>query len=164
MFSSFVLPDSFSAVPRASGLVFMFCAPRFIFDRTEGVRSPFLIVRSRIHFGRYRRRWVPCSCFALADSSWALPMACAPFSCFALPDSFSTVSGASGHVLLFCAPGVILGCTDGAEPRFHVLRSLTRFHVACSSSRGSSTMIPAGLGTQTSCDRALPIALNSFRG
>jgi hypothetical protein len=30
LFSSFVLPDSFSTVPRASGPVFMFCAPEFI--------------------------------------------------------------------------------------------------------------------------------------
>jgi hypothetical protein len=38
-FSSFALPDSFSAVPRASGLVFMFCASGHIFGGTEGVGS-----------------------------------------------------------------------------------------------------------------------------
>jgi hypothetical protein len=36
-FSSFALSDSFSAVPRASGPVFMFCAPEFIFSGLKGV-------------------------------------------------------------------------------------------------------------------------------
>jgi hypothetical protein len=35
-FSCFARPESFSAVLRASGPVFMFCAPRLIFDGTEG--------------------------------------------------------------------------------------------------------------------------------
>jgi hypothetical protein len=40
-FSCFALPDSFSAVPRASGPVFMFCVPGLIFGGTEGVGSRF---------------------------------------------------------------------------------------------------------------------------
>jgi hypothetical protein len=42
-FSCFALPDLFSAVPRASDPVFMFCAPRLIFDGTEDVGSRFLV-------------------------------------------------------------------------------------------------------------------------
>jgi hypothetical protein len=38
-FSCFVHPDSFSAVPRGSGPVFMFCAPGINFGCTEGVGS-----------------------------------------------------------------------------------------------------------------------------
>jgi hypothetical protein len=38
-FSCFARPDSFSTVPRASGPVFMYCAPGLIFGGTEGVRS-----------------------------------------------------------------------------------------------------------------------------
>jgi hypothetical protein len=46
-FSSFALPDSFSAVARAWTLVFMFCAPRLIFGGTEGVGSYFNVSRAR---------------------------------------------------------------------------------------------------------------------
>jgi hypothetical protein len=74
-FSCFSLPDSFSAVPSASGPVFMFCAPVLIFFGTEGVASRFHVLRARTcfrytegvrsrfhvfraltHFRRYRRR------------------------------------------------------------------------------------------------------------
>jgi hypothetical protein len=63
-FSRFALPDSFSAVPRASGPFFMFCAPGLVFDGTEGVGSLFHVLRSRTRFRRYRVRRVPFSCFA----------------------------------------------------------------------------------------------------
>jgi hypothetical protein len=61
-FSCFGLPDSFSAVPRALGHVFMLCEHRLVFDGTEGVGSRFHVLRSRTHFQRYRRRRVPFSC------------------------------------------------------------------------------------------------------
>jgi hypothetical protein len=87
-FSSFALPDSFSAVLRASGLVFMFCAPvlifgcivdvmsrfhglRFpelVFGRTEGVVSRSHVLRTRFRFRRNRGCQVPFSCFAHPDS------------------------------------------------------------------------------------------------
>jgi hypothetical protein len=142
-FSCFALPNSFSAVPRASGPFFMFCFPGLIFGGTAGVGFPFHILRARTNFRRYRGRRVPFSCFALSDSFSVVPMASlpifmfsalghvfggtedvrsrfhilparthfqryrgrrVPFSCFARPDSFSTVSGASGLIFLFCAP------------------------------------------------------------
>jgi hypothetical protein len=62
-FSSFVLPDSFStvtrasapdlmfpAIPRASGLVFMFCTSELVFGDTEGVGSRFHVLHSRTRF------------------------------------------------------------------------------------------------------------------
>jgi hypothetical protein len=104
----FPLPDMFLAVPRASGPVFMFCAPGHVFGGTEGVGSCFHVLRSRIHFRRYRERRVP-------------------FSCFALPDSFSTVPRVSVPVFLLCAPGLIFDGTEGVESCFQVLRSRTRF-------------------------------------
>jgi hypothetical protein len=82
---TFCAPDSFSMVPRASGPVFMFCAPGIVFGGTEGVGSRFHVLRARSHFWRYRGPRVP-------------------FSCFARPNSFSTVTRASGPVFMFCAP------------------------------------------------------------
>jgi hypothetical protein len=55
-FSYFALHDSFTAVPRVSGPVFLFCAPRPIFDGTNDVGSRFHVLRSRTHFRRFRGR------------------------------------------------------------------------------------------------------------
>jgi hypothetical protein len=107
-FSCLALQDSISAVPRASGSVFMFCAPGLVFGDTDGVESRFYVLRSRTHFRRYRGRQVP-------------------FSSFTLPDPFFAVPTASVPVFLFCAPGPILGGTDGVGSRFHVLRSRMHF-------------------------------------
>jgi hypothetical protein len=52
-FSSFALPNSFSAVPRASGPVFMFYAPGLFFGCVEGVGSHFHVLRSRTRFRLY---------------------------------------------------------------------------------------------------------------
>jgi hypothetical protein len=107
-FLCFVLPDSFSAVPRASGPVFICCAPRHVFDGVEGIGSLFHVLRSRTRFRRCRLRRVPSSCFAL-------------------PDSFSAVLTASGPVFKFCALGPIFDGTEDVVSRFHVLRSRIRF-------------------------------------
>jgi hypothetical protein len=108
LLSYFALADSFSAVPRASGAVFMFYAPKLFFGGTVGVESLFHVLRSRNRFRWYRRRLVP-------------------FSCFPLPASFSTVPGASRPVFMFCAPELVFGRTMGVASRFHVWRSRTRF-------------------------------------
>jgi hypothetical protein len=118
-FSCFALPDSFSAVPRASSPVNMFCAPGLIFGGTEGVGYRFHVLRAH-------------SFSAVTTASCPVFMFCAPghvfgsagvvgslfhvlrsrtrfrwfrgrrvqFSCFALPDSFSAVSRASGNVFM----------------------------------------------------------------
>jgi hypothetical protein len=112
-FSRFARPDSVSAVPRASSLVFTFYAPGHIFGGTEGVGSRFHVLRARAHFRRYGGRRVP-------------------FSSFALPESFSAVLRASGPIFTFCAPGLVFGCTEGVRFRFHVLRTGLLFDgVAC---------------------------------
>jgi hypothetical protein len=49
-FSCFVRSYSFSAVPRASCLVFIFCDPGHVFDGTEGVRCRFHVLLSRTCF------------------------------------------------------------------------------------------------------------------
>jgi hypothetical protein len=105
----FALPDTFSAVWRASGLVFMFCAPGLIFDGNDGVGSRFHVLHARSRFRRYRGRLVL-------------------FSCFALPELFSTVPRVSGLILMCCAPGLVFGGTEGVWSCFHVLRSRTHFH------------------------------------
>jgi hypothetical protein len=48
--SCFAFLDSFSAVPRASCLVFMFCALGTVFGGTDGVGSRFHVLGSRTHF------------------------------------------------------------------------------------------------------------------
>jgi hypothetical protein len=107
-FSCFTRPDSISTIPRASGPIFMFCAPSFVFGSSEGVGFRFHVLRSRTRFQRCRvGRFL--------------------FSCFALPDSFSAVLRASCPVFMFCAPGIIFGGTEGVGSRFHVLRSRTCF-------------------------------------
>jgi hypothetical protein len=108
LFSCFALPDSFSAVTRASGPVFMFCAPGLVFGGTEGVGSRIHFLRARTRFWRYRRR--PLS-----------------FSCFSLPDTFSAVRRASGPGFMFCALGLIFGGSESVKSCFHVLRPRTRF-------------------------------------
>jgi hypothetical protein len=164
--SGIALPDSFSAVTRASGPVFLFCVPVLIFSGNEGVGSCFQVLRARKRFRRYRRRRLPFSYFALQNSFSAVPTAsgpvfmfCAPgyifggakgvgsrfhvlrswthyrryrgrripFSCFALPDSFSTLRRASGLVFMFCVPLLIFGDTEGVVPHFHILRARTHF-------------------------------------
>jgi hypothetical protein len=166
LFSCFVLPDSFSTVPRASGPFFMFCAAGLIFDGTEGVGSRFHVSRARTCFCQYGGCRVQFSCFAPPDmfstvlrASGPVFMFCAPrlvfggiegvssyfqvlcfrtcfrryrgsrfpFSCFALPDSFPTVPRASETSLKFFTPGLIFGGTEGVGSRFHFLCAQTRF-------------------------------------
>jgi hypothetical protein len=91
-----------------SGPVFMFCAPRLIFGGTEGIGSCFHVLPSQARFRRYR--WCRVS-----------------VSCFALPVSFSAVQRASVLGLMICEPIFVFGGTEGVRPRFHVLRSRTRF-------------------------------------
>jgi hypothetical protein len=107
-FSCFVLPDWFSAVPRASSPVFMFCDPGHVFGGTEGVGCLLHVLRSQTHFRRNRGRRFP-------------------FSCSTRPCSFSAVLMASNPVFMFCASRLVFGGTEGAESRFHVLRSRTLF-------------------------------------
>jgi hypothetical protein len=107
-FSCFARPNSFSTVPRESGPVFNFCAPRLVFGGTEGVWSRFHVSRARTHFRRNGGLRVPFSCFALTDSFWAVPMASLP-------------------VFMFFGPGHLFGGTEGAGYLFHVLRSPSRF-------------------------------------
>jgi hypothetical protein len=145
-FSCFALPDSFSVVSRASGAVFMYCAPGLVFGGTEGVESCFHVLRCRNRFRPNQGSRVSFSCFALPDSFLEVLSASGPvfmfcartryrryrgrrvsFSCFARPDSFSTVPRASGPVFMFGAPGLVFGGNVGVGFRFHVLRSRISF-------------------------------------
>jgi hypothetical protein len=49
-FSCFALPDLFSAVPGASGLILMFCVSRLVFVGSEGVGSHFNVLRCENRF------------------------------------------------------------------------------------------------------------------
>jgi hypothetical protein len=126
-FSCFVRPHSFSAVPRASCRVFMFCAPGLVFGGTEGVGTRFHVLRARNRFRGNRGRQISFSCFALPDSFRRYRGSCVPFSCFMLPDSFSSLPSASGLVFMFCSPGIIFDGTEGVGSHFHFLRPRTHF-------------------------------------
>jgi hypothetical protein len=105
-FSCFARPDSFSAVPRASGPVLMFGALRLVFVGTESVRSRFHVLRSQTHFRRYKGCRDPC---------------------FTHPDSFLAVSRASGPVFIFCTLEIVFVVTECVGSHFHVLRASTCF-------------------------------------
>jgi hypothetical protein len=167
-FSCFALPNSFSAVPRVLGPVFLFCSPGLIFGGSEGVRCSFHVLRSQTFFRRYRGCRVAFSCFTLPESFSAVPKASVPvfmffapglifdgsesiassfhvlssrtrfrwnhgrrvpFSCLALSDSFSAVPRASGPVFMFCALRLVFDDRGvvGVGSLFHVWRSRTRF-------------------------------------
>jgi hypothetical protein len=131
-FSSSAFPDVFWAVPRASGPVFIFCAPGLVFGVTEVVGCRFLVLRSRASFRRYGVRRVQFSCFALPGSGvWSRFHVLSsrthfrryrgrrvPFSCFTRPDSFSVVPRASGPVFMFCAPVLVFGRSKGVGSLF----------------------------------------------
>jgi hypothetical protein len=146
-FSCFARLNSFSAVPRATDPVFMFCAPELIFSGSEGIGSRFHVLRARTIFRGFRERRVPFSCFARPGSFSAVTRASGSrfhvlrcrtrfrryrghrvtFSCFGRTDSFSAVPRASGPVFMFCATGLFFGGNEGVESRFHVLLSQTHF-------------------------------------
>jgi hypothetical protein len=84
----FCCPKSFSAVPRASGPIFIFCAPGLISGVIEGVRSHFHVLR---------------------------------------PDLFSAVPRAPSPVFMFWASGLVFDGTEVVGSRFHVLRVRTPF-------------------------------------
>jgi hypothetical protein len=134
MFSCFALPNMFSAVPRVSSHVFMFCASGLVFGGPEGdgssfhvlrVGTSYLILRARTRLRRYRACRVLFSCFALPESFPAVPRASSHVFMFCAPDSFSAVSRASGLVFMFCAPGHIFGGTEDVAAIF--LHARTRF-------------------------------------
>jgi hypothetical protein len=145
-FSRFVLPDSFSAVLGASGLVFLFCALKLIFGGFRGFGSRIHVLRTQTRFRWYRGHRDPFSYLApgliLGHTEGVVSRfhvmrsrtyfrryrgRRVPFSCFAPPDSFSAVPGASGPFFIFCAPGLVFGGTWGVASRYHVLGARTHF-------------------------------------
>jgi hypothetical protein len=126
-FSCFALPDSFSALPRASGPVSMVCAPGLVFDGSSAVGSHFHALRSRTRFRRYRG----CPLLFYVLHSRIRFRRCGGrrvlFSCFAFLDFFSAFLRASGSVSMLCAPGHVFGGTMGVGCCFQVLLSRTHF-------------------------------------
>jgi hypothetical protein len=133
-------------IPRALGLVFIFCAPGLIFGGIEGIRSCFHILRSLTHFRWYRGRQISFSCFARrlffdgtegiqshfhafrSRTCFRRPRGLrVPFSCFALPDMFSAIPWPSGPIFMFFTSGDVFDETEGVNSRFHVLGSRTHF-------------------------------------
>jgi hypothetical protein len=97
-FSSFAIKNSFLTIPRASGLVFMFCDIGLFLGGIEAVGARFQVLRSRTHFGGIEgirsRFHVLCSRTSFRQYRGRR----VPFSSFSLPDSFLTVPKASGLV------------------------------------------------------------------
>jgi hypothetical protein len=126
-FSYFAFPDSFSAVPTASGPVFMFCAPGHVFGGAEYVVSRFHILQSRTSFWRYKGRRVPFSCFAFPDTFSAETRVPGAVFLFCAPESFPEVPRASCPIFKFFAPRLIFGRTEGDGSHFHILHARTHF-------------------------------------
>jgi hypothetical protein len=84
---------------RASGPVFMFCAPELIFGGTEGVGSHFNVLLSGTRFRWFRGLRVLISYFALSNL-------------------FSVALRASGHVFMFYASGLVFDGTVGVRSYF----------------------------------------------
>jgi hypothetical protein len=97
--SCFARRDLFLAVPRASGPVF---------DSTEFVRSGFHVLCSGLIFGG-------------TESGGSL------FHILRFRTHFSTVTGATCPVFIFCASGHVFGGTEGVRSRFYVLHAQTHF-------------------------------------
>jgi hypothetical protein len=112
-FSCFALLESVPAVPRASGLVFKFCAPELFFGGTTSIGSRFHVLRTRTRFQRYGGHEVPFL---------AVPRASSPIFMFCAPGLVS--HGTEGVRSLFHGTG---GCTEGIRSHLLVLRPLTRF-------------------------------------
>jgi hypothetical protein len=133
-FAWFALPNSFSAVPRASGLIFMLCGSGLIFGShfhisggTEGTESNFQVSRYQTHFQRYQGRQVSYSCFALPDSFSAVLMAPGPIVMFCAPRPVLRKPRVPRAIFMFRAPGLIFGGTEGVGSHFHVLLFRTPF-------------------------------------
>jgi hypothetical protein len=120
-FSCFALLDSFSAVPRASGPVFMFCAPK-----PSGSKSNFDVPFSRTSFQQYRGRRDPFSCFALPNPRAELRATSQILMVLAPGLVFSGTRGVRSY-FLFCTPGLIFEGTEDVGSSFHVSRSRTHF-------------------------------------
>jgi hypothetical protein len=108
--SCFALPDTFSAVPRAAGPVFMFYSSGLIFGNTEGVRSRFHVLSARLIFGGAEG---VRSCFHVLRSR----------TCF------SAVPSESDPIFMFCAPELIFNGLEGDGSRFDVLCAETSFQL-----------------------------------
>jgi hypothetical protein len=143
-FSCFARRDSFSAITRALGPVFMFCEPGLIFGVTRALGPVFMFCEPGLIFGVTRVSGpvflfcAPGLVFGVnegVESRFHVLRALThfrryrgrrvPFECFGRLDSFSTVPRASGPVFMLCAPGRVFGGTEGVWCRFHVLRTRT---------------------------------------
>jgi hypothetical protein len=119
-YSCFALSDSFSAVLRVSGPVFMFCTPELIFGGTECVGSRFHILRAQTSFSCPEddtSRFFFCtpglvfggaagvgSLFHVLLSRtrfWRYRGRRVLFSCFARHDSFSMEPRVSSPIFMF---------------------------------------------------------------
>jgi hypothetical protein len=124
-FSCFASPYLFLEVPRASGLVFMLCAPGLIIGGTVVVGSRFHVLRAQTHFRRCRGRRVPFYFFELPDSFSAEPGASAPVFMFCTPEFIFGGTDGVGYRFQVFAPGHVFGDAEGVRSRFHVLRVQT---------------------------------------
>jgi hypothetical protein len=143
----FSMPDTFSAVRRASGPVFMFCTTRLVFGGSEGFVSRFAYFASLHSFSAVSRASGPVFTFCASELIFSDTEGVGShfhilraqtrfrlyrgrrlsFSCFKRPNSFSAVSRVSVPVFMFCAPRLIFSRIEVVVSHFHFLRSRTHF-------------------------------------
>jgi hypothetical protein len=117
-FSSSALLGTFSAIQRASGLDFIFCAPELIFDGTEGVNSRFHVLRARTHFRCYRGRRVRFHILRSLTHFRRYRGRRVPFSCFVRSDLFSTIPRASAPFVMFLCSRTYFRWSGGCRVPF----------------------------------------------
>jgi hypothetical protein len=127
-FSCFALQDMFSAVPSASGPVFMFCAPGLVFGGPKGDGSHFHVLRAGTSFWRYGGRRVRQRTRTRLRRYRGRRVS---FACFVRPNTFATETMVPTVIFMFCAPGIVSRGTEGVGSRFHVLCSRTHFRRYC---------------------------------
>jgi hypothetical protein len=102
-FSYFVLPDSFSAVPRVSGPVYMFCSPGVVSHGYRGCRVPFSSFALPNSFSTVPRASDPvfmfCALRLIFDGTEGVG---SRFNVLRYQTHFSAMPSAASPVLMFC--------------------------------------------------------------
>jgi hypothetical protein len=106
----FCAPDSFSAETRVPGAVFMFCAPRIISRGTASISSRFHVLRALTRFGSRFHVLRSTSRFSRYRGRRV------PFSCFARSNMFSAILRVLVPFSCFALPNMFFAVPSASGP------------------------------------------------